>query len=424
MTQRHAGWTELDRRHSWHPYTRHGIAGEPLPVVAAQGAWLELADGRRLLDGISSWWACVHGHAHPRLVEVLSQQAKTLDHVLFAGCTHPPAAKLSYELIQRAPSGLNRVFYSDNGSTAVEVALKASVQAMARRGEPQRTCFIGLDGGYHGDTFGAMAVGDPIPFFGPFQALLCPVERVSPNAAALLRCLEEHHQSIAAVILEPIVQGAAGMRAVSVDFVRQARVLCDQFGVFLIADEVFTGFGRTGTFFACEQAGITPDMVCLAKGLTNGMYPLAATLLTEEIFETFSGDDAGAMLLHGHTMTANPMGCALALASLQLCDEIGVGQRYDTLGRQIEATLRQDTLVMQHAELRRAGGIVALELHDSQAGYFSDLGERLKQACMQLDVLLRPLGNVLYAIPPVCISEDEGQQIAQAMLKACHRVLG
>ena len=416
-------WNQLDARHCWHPFTRHSIAPEPLPVVAAKGAWLQLADGRRLLDAISSWWACLHGHGHPRLVRAMAQQADKLDHVLFAGCTHEPAATLAAQLVRHAPTGLSRVFFSDDGSTAVEVALKIAVQCMHRRGEPQRTLFVALDGGYHGDTFGAMSVGDPRPFFMAFSPLLFEVIRIPVDQEALANVLEQHRSRVAALIVEPLVQGAAGMVPVPAAFISAARTLCDAHGVLMIADEVFTGFGRTGTLFGCEQADITPDLMCVAKGLTNGMFPLSATLVSEAIFDSFLGDDPNAMLFHGHTFTANPIGCAVALASLAETIAVDAPSLYRRNGARIEARLRQ-CLQVPVTNLRRIGGIVAFDLEDPSPGYLSPLGDRLKTAALSEDVLLRPLGNVLYAIPPVCLTEHECDLIAESMARVAQKALG
>jgi len=393
---------ERDRAVCWHPYTQHGLDPDPLPVVRASGAWLELADGRRVLDAISSWWACVHGHAHPRLVRALAEQAARLDHVPFAGCTHEPAVALAEELVRLAPPGLSRVFYSDDGSTAVEVALKAAYACWRRRGE-RRTRFVALEGGYHGDTFGAMAAGDPEPFFRDFEELLFRVERVPCDAGRLGEALE----GAAALIVEPIVQGGGGMRAVPAPFLRAARAACDATGAFFVADEVMTGFGRTGTLFACEQAGVAPDLMCLGKGLTSGMLPLAATLAREEIYEAFESTDRARALFHGHTFTANPIGCAIALESLRILREEETPARFRAIGSRIAEGV---------PGARRFGGIVAVDV-GGEGGYLAAVGERLRVLCRELapDVLLRPLGNVLYAMPPACATEEECRRVADAL---------
>ncbi len=387
----------------WHPYTQHGIDPEPLRVASARGAWLELEDGRRVLDAISSWWCNVHGHGHPRLVRALAEQAERLDHVLFAGCTHKPAERLAAELTRR--SGLDRCFYSDNGSTAVEVALKMAYLAWQRRGERGRTRFLALEGGYHGDTFGAMSVGDPNPFFEELSPLLFQVSRIDQEGLGE----EIARGDVAALIVEPIVQGAAGMRPVPAPFLREARRLCTAHGVLLIADEVMTGFGRTGTLFACEQAGVVPDLMCLAKGLTGGMMPLAATLATEEIYAAFLSTDRARALFHGHTFTANPLACAVALASLDLILENDVPARFRAIGERIAGGLP--------TESRRFGGIVAV----GGGGYLSDA---LRNVCRERapDLLLRPLGSVLYAMPPACTTMEECDRIATGMTRVIEAV--
>ncbi|MEM7203624.1 MAG: adenosylmethionine--8-amino-7-oxononanoate transaminase [Planctomycetota bacterium] len=409
--------SERDARVVWHPYTQHGVEPEPLAVAGAAGAWLELADGRRVLDAISSWWATLHGHAHPALVAAMTAQAARLDHVLFAGATHEPAVRLAEELLAVAPPGLQRVFYSDDGSTAVEVAIKMVLQAWAQRGEPARRVLIALDGAYHGDTFGAMAAGDPDPFFRDLQPLFFEVRRVPAVAEALRGALADLGDRAAGFILEPLLQGAAGMRIMSVDFVRAARALCDEHGVPLIADEVMTGFGRTGAMFACERAGIAPDVLCLAKGLTGGMLPLAATLATEELFACFLHDERSRFFPHGHTFTANPIACAVALASLQLCRDHDVPGRLAAIGAGLFVQLEDLRGHPRVADLRHLGGMVGIDLRapSGDAGYLSQLAPWLRREALARDVLLRPLGNVLYALPPACVNDAEVAQLAAAM---------
>lgn len=269
-----------DARVSWHPYTQHALEDEPLPVVSAKDSVLVLEDGRELVDAISSWWACLHGHGREELVAAMESQARELDHVLFAGTTHEPAVRLAEELVAVAPGRLARAFFSDNGSTAVEVALKMAYQAHVHRGAPERRVFLGLEGSYHGDTFGAMSLGDPDPFFVPFAPLLFRAERARPEPGALRAAAERIGDELAGLVLEPLVQGAAGMKMYPPEVLAEAREVCDAAGVPLVADEVMTGFGRTGALFACEKAGVEPDLMAIAKGLTGGSMPLAATLAT------------------------------------------------------------------------------------------------------------------------------------------------
>ncbi len=418
MNEHSRSLVERDARVLWHPYTQHGLERDPLPVARASGAWLELHDGRRILDAISSWWSCLHGHSHPHISAAIAHQARELDHVLFAGATHEPAVALAEQLLELAPPGLARVFYSDDGSTAVEVALKMVAQAWQQRGEPQRTAFVALEGAYHGDTFGAMAAGDPDPFFHAFAPFLFAVRRVPAEAQRLEEALTELGPRAAGLIVEPLVQGAAGMRMHGPEFLRAARELCTRHGLPLIADEVMTGFGRTGSLFACQRAGIAPDLLCLGKGLTGGTLPLAATLTTEALFEAFLHHERTRFFPHGHTFTANPIACAAALASLELCRRDGVPERLERIGARIArelAPLADDPRVL---ELRHVGGIVALELatpSGDRPGYASALGLALRRRALEYGVLLRPLGNVLYAMPPACLDDEECALVAETM---------
>ncbi len=411
------GLAARDARVLWHPYTQHGLEREALPVAEARGSILVLEDGRELTDAISSWWTCLHGHAHPRLVAALSEQAGRLDHVLFAGCTHEPAVELAEALLALAPPGLGRVFYSDDGSTAVEVALKIALQAHCQAGEAERRVFVALENAYHGDTFGAMAVGDPEPFFAPFRPLLFEVRRAAVQEAAIRRALEELGRRAAGVVIEPLVQGAGGMRMHGPELLRAVRAACDDHAVPLIADEVMVGFGRTGALFACGLAGISPDLLCLAKGLSGGAFPIAATLASERLYEAFLDVERSRALLHGHSFTANPVGCAAARASLGLCLAEGVPARLDAIGTRIETELRERLPAEGAARktLRRRGGIVALDLGWERAGYLARRALGLRARAAELGVLLRPLGQVLYAMPPACTSDEQCRRIAAAM---------
>lgn len=351
--------------------------------------------------------------------------AARLDHVMFAGFTHPPAVLLAERLVARAPPGLSRVFYSDNGSTAIEVALKMVWQRWVHAGAINRKVFITLRGSYHGDTVGAMSVGDPDPYFLPFQGMTFSVERAERDADDISRRLSRLGDRAAGVIMEPLVQGAAGMIFHPPALVRAVREACDRHGVPMIADEVMTGFGRTGTLFACEQAGITPDYLCLSKGLTGGTLPLAATLAREESFVDFLSDDRTRAFFHGHTYTGNPIACAAALASLELVDAEHTPIRLDAIGRRIEAALRNSrTLATSHASnLRRVGGIVALDLPVAPADrkgsslYFAGDALTLRRRAIDLGVLLRPLGPVLYAMPPSCTTDAQCDRIAEVMIE-------
>jgi len=394
---------ERDARVVWHPYTQPATAPPPLPVVGARGAYLELEDGRRILDAISSWWTTLHGHGHPRLVAALAAQAERLDHVIFAGATHPPGVELAERL--GALLGLPRVFYSDNGSTAVEVALKMAYQYWANRGE-RRTRFLMLPHGYHGDTVGAMSVS-AVPLFSQvFRDLLFTAETLGDDGIG---------DDVAAVIVEPMVQGAGGMIVHPPEFLREVHDRCREAGTLLIADEVMTGFGRTGRMFACEHAGVRADIVTLSKCLTGGTMPFAATAASEEIYAAFLGEDATRTLFHGHSYCGNPLGCAVALASLDLFDEQPVLERSRAIGARIRAKLER--LRGRVRDIRGLGSIQAVELETDDAGYLSDVGPRIRAGSLERGVLLRPLGNVLYAIPPLCLTDDEADRVGETMVE-------
>lgn len=405
-----------DARTLWHPYTQHQTEVDPLPVVRAEGSYLELEDGRRLIDGISSWWTSLHGHSHPRLVKAVADQVATLDHVLFAGTTHAPAVDLAEGLIRVAPEGLARVFLSDNGSSAVEIACKIAYHHHVHRGQPERRVFISLLGSYHGDTFGAMALGDPDPFFAAYAPLLFDVEHVEPTANALTDAIERVGSRLAGVVLEPLVQGAGGMRFYAVDALRAAREASRAAGVPLIADEVMTGFGRTGKLFACEHADVAPDLLCLAKGLSGGIFPLAATLATDELFASFLSDDRSRFFPHGHSMTASPLGCAIAVESLAITLEEDVPAKLDAIGARIHSRLAAAFDDLPATNLRHLGGIVAMDLNVGDAGYHSGLGPALRAKALEHSVLLRPLGNVVYCMPPACVDDAQADAIAEAMV--------
>jgi adenosylmethionine-8-amino-7-oxononanoate aminotransferase len=409
-------WVALDRAHVWHPYTQMLTAPPPLPVVAAQGAWLELADGRRLLDGISSWWVTLHGHRHPRLVEALCRQAERLEQVIFAGFCHEPASRLAAELSRRAPASLPRVFFSDDGSTAVEVALKLAVQYWRHMGKPRRTLFAALEGAYHGDTFGAMAAGGQDLFHGAFGPLLfevvrLPVPRCEAEVEAALATfehqLEKHGERLAALIVEPILQGAGGMRIHPPAYLRGLWERCRDSGVLFIADEVFTGFGRTGKLWACEHASVEPDLLCLSKGLTGGFLPLGVTLTSEPIFRAFLSEDRSRTFFHGHSFTANPLACAVALESLQLLEETRALERVKALERLFQARLERLKPQPAVGDVRGIGGVAVIELERSEAGYLDERGRHLAARLLEKGLLLRPLGSVVYFLPPYCVTDAE-----------------
>jgi adenosylmethionine-8-amino-7-oxononanoate aminotransferase len=412
-----------DRAHLWHPYTQMRTAPPPLPIVRGEGAYLYTEDGRRILDGISSWWVNIHGHSHPKLNEALAAQAARLEHVMFAGCTHPPAVDLAERLVAVLPKGITRVFYSDNGSTAVEVAVKLATQYWINKGEPERQTIIALNHAYHGDTVGAMSVSEDSIFTRAFRPLLfpivrahspycyrCPLDLQYPSCGIaclgdLEHLLETRGTTVAAVIVEPMLQGAGGMIMWPREFLAGVRRLCDRFGVLMIADEVLTGFGRTGRMFACEHAAVAPDIICLSKALTAGYLPLGATCTTEAIYDAFLSDDRSRTFFHGHSFTANPLACAVALASLDLFAENDVLARVCRLEAQLKAGLAPLASLPMVGEVRVLGGVAAVELNGD--GYLDAMGPRLAVAFLDRGLLLRPLGNVLYFMPPYVITDAE-----------------
>lgn len=423
---------ERDRAHLWHPYTQMYVAPAPLAVTRAEGVYLFTEEGRRLLDGISSWWVNIHGHCHPRLNEALAAQAGRLEHVLFAGCTHPPAVELADELLKILPSGLSRIFYSDNGSTAVEVALKMAYQYWQNRAEPGRRTFVTLTHAYHGDTFGAMSASAKSPFTLPFLPLLFKVRRA--EAPYCFRCtlglkrgfcsiqclkyvediLSQEGGSIAALVIEPMLQAAGGMIVWPAEYLSGLRELCNLYGTLLIADEVLTGFGRTGRMFACEHADVSPDIICLSKGLTAGYLPMGATATTERIYDVFLSEDRDKTFFHGHSYTANPLGCAVALASLELFRTERTLERVVRLERQLRAGLDRFREFAHVGDVRVIGGVGIIELVQDKStgaagGYLDRVGPLLAEEFLRRDLLLRPLGNILYFMPPYAITEDEAR---------------
>jgi adenosylmethionine-8-amino-7-oxononanoate aminotransferase len=391
-----------------------------LVCVGAQDEFLFLADGRRVIDGISSWWTILHGHRYPPLMSALRQAAAEYDHVHFAGVTHPPAVELAELLLSTAPWTGGRVFYSDNGSTAVEVALKMAYQYWCHREEPQRTRFVGFEGGYHGDTFGAMAVGrDPV-FFGRFEPLLFQADVVPLSVDRLDEVLTRRKGEVAAVILEPLVQGAGGMRMHSPALLRQLADVTRQHHVLFIADEVMTGGGRTGTLWAHQAADIAPDLICAAKTLAGGVLSLAATLAAPHLVAAFETADPSRTFSHGHSFTAHPLACAVAVANWKrlTAQPLTAPRHMEAFWRQALAPLR---CLAKVRDVRVCGSIAAVEL-DVAGGYLSAVGRDLRRRCLEMGVLLRPLGSVLYAMPSYCTSPASLQKIAEAMNQAVRAV--
>ncbi|MEO5345737.1 MAG: adenosylmethionine--8-amino-7-oxononanoate transaminase [Magnetococcus sp. YQC-9] len=420
MSSRAEQLIALDLAHVWHPYTQQATAPQPVPIASGRGAWLYGVEGEAYLDLIASWWVAIHGHAHPVIAEAIAVQARTLEQVIFAGLTHEPAVRLAEALVQRLPAGLTRIFFSDDGSTAVEVAMKMACHYWRNVGQ-RRGRFLVFERGYHGDTVGAMSASRSSGFFEGYGTLLFGVDTLPFPATweedteveakeraaleALERYLQAHGADCAAMLIEPLIQGAGGMRFCRPEFLRALVARLRQAGVLLIADEVMTGFGRCGTLFACEKAGITPDFVCLSKGLTGGFLPMAVTACREGIYAAFLGETFDRALAHGHSFTANGLGCAAALASLQLFE------RENTLERVavIEAIHRQRLagLGARIDHPRTLGAVAAFELALPDRAYGSSFTPRLIRFFLERGLIIRPLGAVLYLMPPYCITPEE-----------------
>ncbi|WP_341209376.1 adenosylmethionine--8-amino-7-oxononanoate transaminase [uncultured Sphingomonas sp.] len=405
----------------WHPFTQHGLQ-EPIPcVVRGEGAVLHTADGRRVIDAISSWWVTTHGHAHPKIAAAIRAQAERLDQMIFAGWTHEPAEEVAAGLRAMMPPSLTRVFFSDSGSTSVEVALKMALGYWLAKGEPRHRILV-MEHGYHGDTIGAMSVGQRGVFNRAYAPLLFDVETIPfPAAGAAQATLDALDRACAAgaaaFIVEPLVLGAGGMLFYSPDTLRQMRAICARHGVLFIADEVMTGWGRTGTLLACEQAGVAPDILCLSKGLTGGALPLAVTMASEPIFEAHWSTDRAKMFFHSSSYTANPIACAAAAANLAIWREEPVLERVAQLGAAQAARLGKLDGIRNPRVL---GTIAAFEIGAGE-GYLSDIAPRLMAAFRERDVLLRPLGDTLYVMPPYCIGDDDLDRIYFAISEVLAR---
>ncbi|GAB2592864.1 adenosylmethionine--8-amino-7-oxononanoate transaminase [Dyella jejuensis] len=402
-----------------------------VPIVRGEGAWLIDAEGRRYLDGISSWWTNLFGHANPRIAAGLAEQARTLEHVIFAGFTHPPAIELAEQLVQITPSGLDKVFFADNGSAAIEVALKMSFHYWLNQGHGEKTRFIALTGSYHGETLGALSVSDVALYRKTYAPLLLtpllapspdtygaeagesPEQTATRRLEAMHALLERHAHETCAVIVEPLVQCAGGMRMYHSSYLSGLRALCDRYHVHFIADEIAVGFGRTGTMFACEQAQVAPDFMCLSKGLTGGTLPLSAVLTTQRVYEAFYAEySAGKAFLHSHSYTGNPLACRAALETLAIFRDEPVLERNRVLAAHLAkrlAPLRDHPHV---ADVRQQGMIAAVELVADKATRRAFPAEerrglRVFLHGLQREALLRPLGDIVYFMPPYVVSEDE-----------------
>lgn len=412
----------------WHPFTQHALQPVMTPIVRGQGAYLTTRDNRRLLDAISSWWVITHGHCHPHVMAGVKAQADRLDQVIFAGFTHEPAERVAKALLTVAPPGLSHVFFSDSGSTSVEVALKMALGYWRNLGEP-RTRLIVMEHSYHGDTIGTMSVGARGVFNQAYEPLLFDVDRipfpVQGREQATLDALDiacsRAPAPAAAFIVEPLVLGAGGMLMYAPETLAAMRDICARHGVLFVADEVMTGWGRTGTMFACEQASVAPDILCSSKGLTGGSLPLAVTLCRREIFDAHYSTDRTRTFFHSSSYTANPIACAAAVANMEVWQREPVAARIAALTAMQRAGLERFRGDARFAQVRQAGTITAMDLRVKDEGYLAGVGPKLLAFFAERDLLLRPLGNTIYVMPPYCVTQADLDAVYAAIADAADR---
>ncbi len=417
----------MSRSPVWHPFTQHGLEPDMLAIARADGAWLETADGRRIFDGVSSWWVITHGHRHPKIVRAIQEQAGKLDQVIFAGFTHEPAEAVALGLVELAPPGLAHVFFSDSGSTSVEVALKMALGYWKNIGKP-RTRILALEHAYHGDTIGTMSAGARGVFNAAYEPLLFDVGRIPfPAAGAEQTTFDALERAcragdVAAFICEPLILGAGGMLIYDAATLAEMHRICKRHDVLFIADEVMTAFGRTGTLFASEQATIAPDIICVAKGITGGSIPLAATLCTEAIFDAHYSQDRSRMFFHSSSYTANPIACAAAAANLDIWRSEPVLSRIDAVSKAQTACLAQIANDPRFENARQIGTIAAFELRGASTGYLADVALSLRRKLLDRNVLLRPLGATIYVMPPYCATADDLNGVYAAISEVADEV--
>ncbi|RQO32545.1 adenosylmethionine--8-amino-7-oxononanoate transaminase [Taibaiella sp. KBW10] len=411
---------------NWHPYTQMQTAADAIAIVRGSGVYLYDEPGNRYLDAIASWWVTLHGHAHPYIAQKVSEQLYQLEQVIFAGFTHEPAVLLSERLLALLPSAQQKVFYSDNGSTAVEVALKMCIQYRYNQGKP-KTKILAFKNAYHGDTFGAMSVSSRGIWTEPFGNMLFEVQFIDPptidNLEALKSCIDTYTDELACFIYEPLIQGAAGMLMHEAPALSALMQHCRSRGILMIQDEVFVGFGRTGKLFAANHLSEQPDIMCFSKGLTGGTMPMGITTCSAPIFEAFLSDDQYKTLFHGHSFTANPLACTAALASLDLLLQESTQNSIQELSAAHCRFARSITTHPKVKAIRHTGTILAIEWHTTQdTSYFNHIGTHLYQYFLQRGILIRPLGNIIYLVPPYCMTQEELQYIYQVILEALEEV--
>ena len=402
----------------WHPMTQHAVMGPEIHIDRAQGAYLYTKDSREILDGIASWWVITHGHCHPKIVQAVQEQAPKLEQVIFAGFTHDPAEETAAKLLQMTQDPLEYVFFSDSGSTAIEVALKMAIGYWEHRGKPRHK-IIALEGGYHGDTFGAMSAGARGVFNKLYEPYLFEVQHIpfpkTGNEEKSLQQLEDilkqEGDNIAAFIFEPLAQGAAGMQMCTPETLKSMHDLCKTKEVLLIADEVMTGFGRTGTMFACEQAGFAPDLMALSKGLTGGFLPMGATLCTSDIYNAFYQKDRSKTFFHSTSFTGNPLACVAAKAAMDIFEDEPVMERIQNISQNHKKAAARFSKREDVSDVRHMGTLFALDVRDKTGGYLSDMGPKLYESFLSQDVLLRPIGNTVYILPPYCVENQDLERI-------------
>ncbi len=413
---------ERDHRVIWHPFTKQKDRLPPIPIVNAKGTLLIADDGKTYIDAISSWWVTLHGHSHPYIAEKIYAQALTLEQVIFAGFTHEPAVSLAERLLPKLPGNFSRIFYSDNGSTSTEVALKMSIQYWWNKGEKKRKKILAFHQSYHGDTFGAMSVSDRSVFTLAFQDHLFEVifleKPDTANTYKLKNILTEQGTEIAAFIYEPLVQGAGGMNLYDAGLMDAWLGMVKKEGIICIADEVMTGFGRTGKLFASEYLAVQPDIICLSKGLTGGTMALGVTACSDRIYQAYLEEDNLKTFFHGHSFTANPLACTAALASLDLLEKEDCWVKINWIGERNESFASE--LVRGNfpiKKVRTLGTILAFEIEEGEDGYSNQISTVITQMALELGVYLRPLGNTVYIMPPYCIAEPELETIYACIRK-------